>query len=328
MSQAEQVAAHRDSVRRLSEPGGPLSLGNPRATVRNPEWFSDPSTPLSGRRLLHSRLIDEYRADFAAVPRERKAVVLAGPPGAGKSTVLKHALGEDGDKYLRVDPDEFKAKLLREAIADGSYETKIKPDEVKALDASGDRYYPMDMAALVHEESSFLAMRLRTEAIANGENLIIDGVLSDPEYATDLGRTLARAGYDVEVIDVEIPYEASAQSISNRWEQDYTAALEGRHDLGGRWVPDEYAQYVFDGPDGRSRPEHAAENLAQTCPEVSRFRRYRGAAADQPRTLETDLHRSRPGAPLTPTPDPRAAKPVTRTRHTSIQPRHTTSRGD
>jgi len=303
-------------------------MDNPRTTLTNPEWFATPEDPTPSRLDLHDRLLAEYRASQPDVARDRRAIVLAGPPGAGKSTVLKQALGKSVDTYLRVDPDEFKAKLLRQAVADGSYESTIKPHEIKRLEAGGEKFFPMEMASLVHDESSLLAKRLRNEAISNGENLIIDGVLADPDKAAALGQMLARAGYDVEVIDVEIPYEASAQSIANRWEHDYVAALEGTDDLGGRWVPDEYARDVFDGPDGKSRPEHSAEHLAESCPEVSRFRRYRGAAADQPRNLETDLHRSRPGAPLTPTPDPHAAKPVTRTRHTSIHPRHTTSRGD
>src|SRR5699024_4005932 len=57
--------------------------------------------------------------------------------------------------------------LLREALADGSYEVWIKPDAVRDLEAQGERFFPLELAALVHEESSMLAAALREDLIAN-----------------------------------------------------------------------------------------------------------------------------------------------------------------
>lgn len=326
MSDAD-VVRHRVALARLSEPGGPLAPASPNATVRNHEWFDDAGDPLDERGRLHDRLMAEYLTAFPEVRQERRAVVLAGPPGAGKSSVLRQVLGDDVDTYLRVDADEFKARLLEQALDDGSFESAIKPAEVKALEAEGEQFFPMDLATLVHEESSMLASNLRDDAIARGDNLVIDGVLSDPDKAVALGRALAARGYQVEVIDVEVPYEVSLRSIEQRWEQDYVAAREGRSRLGGRDVPTSYVQGVFDGPDGRSKPEHAAERLAREVPEVHRFRRFSAPAADQPRTLDVDLHRATPGGDLVPTPGG-VRTSLSRVRHPHLGTRTTRSRGD
>lgn len=326
MSEAH-VARHRAALARLSEPGGPLAPGSRKATVRNREWFDDDGDPLDERGRLHDRLMEQYLAAFPDVRREHKAVVLAGPPGAGKSSVLRQVLGDEVDSYLRVDPDEFKARLLEQALDDGSYESAIKPAEVKALEAEGEQFFPMDLATLVHEESSMLASNLRDDAMMRGDNLVIDGVLWDADKAVGLGRALAARGYQVEVIDVEVPYEVSLRSIEQRWAQEYVAAREGRSRLGGRDVPTPYVQGVFDGPEGRSKPEHAAERLAREVPEVHRFRRFSAPAADQPRTLDVDLHRSTPGGDLVPTPGG-VRTSTSRVRHPHLAPRATRSRGD
>src|SRR5690606_30127203 len=121
--------------------------------------------------------------------------------------------------------------------------------------------------------------------------------------AVGLGARLDAAGYDVRVIDVEVPFELSESRIRSRWEHSYTNALEGGDSLGGRWVPSEYARDVFDGPDKKSKPEAAAQRLAQECPAVSRYRVFRTGPEQvtegraQP-NLEVDLSRSSRGAAL------------------------------
>jgi len=114
-SRDDAVAAHRETVRVLARPGGPLSPESPHASTHNPAWFTGAQTT-AVRDELHDRLIAEYRAAHSAARDERRAIVLAGPPGAGKSTVLTEVLGEDAPGWVRVDADEFKRALLREVI--------------------------------------------------------------------------------------------------------------------------------------------------------------------------------------------------------------------
>ncbi len=100
-------------------------------------------------------------------------------PGPGR-TRQSNVLGLDKDAWLVVDADKFKDKLLREAMNDGTYETFLKPDAVREREATGEPFFPLELAALVHEESSHLARLLRDEALREGTNVVIDSVLSNP----------------------------------------------------------------------------------------------------------------------------------------------------
>jgi hypothetical protein len=161
----DDVARHLQVVRDLAAPGRALAPNAPTATDRNPAWFRD----IAGRRItaparreLHGRLIDEARAAAPEVQSQRRALVLAGPPGAGKSTVLKSLLGDNMSSFLVIDADDFKRALLHQAEADGSYEGWIKPEAVSELEAAGERFFPLELASLVHEESPQLARYFKT----------------------------------------------------------------------------------------------------------------------------------------------------------------------
>ena len=132
------------------------------------------------------------------------------------------------------------------------------------------RLAPMELAALVHEESSYLAHRFRELAIARGENVVIDGVMANEGKALGLASQLAGAGYDIRVVDVEVPAELSRERILQRWVEQTVSG-----GLGGRWVPSEYRESVFDSPDGtRSRSDIAARSVAERNNAVSSYERY------------------------------------------------------
>lgn len=309
---SDVVAQHLEVVRRLSKPGGSLSVDAPTASVRNPDWFAavpgNPMAPTLSRDTTHRRLLDAERAKSRDIEPGRRALVLAGPPGAGKSTVLPQVLA-DRDSYLVIDADEFKRALLQEALNDGSYGSWLKPPEISDLERAGERFFPLELAALVHEESSQLAKQLRGEAIADGLNVVIDTVLSSEATALQLGEQLHVNGYNVHVVDVEVPFEISAARIHSRWVEAYTQALDTGQDLGGRWVPSEYARDVFAGADGSSKSETAARRLAHECDAVTRYQLFRTTAAQAAAekrpvpTLEADMIRRRPGTSLINQPD-------------------------
>lgn len=69
---------------------------------------------------------------------------------------------------MSVNPDDFKDELLVTALADGSYDSYLVPDEVRGLEAAGEKFYPRELAALVHNESSILARKAIRDALDRG----------------------------------------------------------------------------------------------------------------------------------------------------------------
>lgn len=271
---SDDIQRHVDVVRALAKPGAALGLDAPTSSMANPRWWVD-GEPTPSRERLHRAIQEQVRGAAPDVLQERRALVLAGPPGAGKGGVKADVLGNALETYRNIDADEFKAALLDAADRDGSFDEWLKPDAVRDLEAEGEKFFPLELASLVHEESSYLAKAFRARAIAAGDNIIVDAVLAVEGSAIALGDQLAQAGYMVQVVDVEVPFVLSEQRIRSRWEKEYMAALEGRGELGGRWVPSEYTRDVFDGPEGHSKPEHTARLLAEQCPAVADYRVYR-----------------------------------------------------
>lgn len=236
----------------------------------------------------------------------KRAILLAGPPGAGKSTARASVLGAASHEFVTIDADEFKSRLLSESVADGSYESWIKPAAVRERESAGERFHPMELSSLVHTESADLADRLRRRAVSQGRDVVIDTVLSSDTKARQIMGELERAGYDVQVIDVEVPREVSEERIRTRWREGNERAEKG-DGLGGRWVPSEFGAWVYGEPGGGSRPEANARMVAEESPAVSRYRVYRKTAEQEladpraPATLETDMSRASRGGPLVPT---------------------------
>lgn len=308
MADSEVIEQHRQSVSDLSAPGKALARDSANVTVRNPAWFTEvePGTwvATAERQQLHDRLKNEFLAAVPEIRSDRRALILAGPPGAGKSTLLGQVLESNLAHYIVIDSDEFKEALLRVAQDDGSYESWIKPQTVKDLENQGEEFFPMDLATLVHEESSILAAQLRSDCIELGFNLVVDKVLSSLKPAQELVRELDAARYSVQIIEAYVPLEVSEQRITERWEESHEASLDGEDDLGARWVPYEFARDVFQGPGDKSKPEAVAQQLADECPAVRRYRVYRttGELRDDGSQgygrLTKDFRRAERGAPL------------------------------
>lgn len=302
---AAEALRHMDLIRELSKPGHALSARAATASVNNRDWWCN-GKPTLKRDRLHRRLIKEAHSGIKELEHDRVAIVLAGPPGAGKTTLLHKLLGMGRNRFLTIDADDFKRLLLDEAIRDGSYEEWLKPDLIRQHEAKGEKFFPLELAALVHEESSYLAQELRKLALRAGDNIIIDTVLSSESVAISLGQELQSSHYTIDLVNVEVTYEISEKRIRSRWEKAYSDALKGADPLGGRWVPSEYAHNLFDDPQGTTKSERAAQALAKSCPAVLRYRVFRPADED-PSTpgelpiADVDMSRTSKDSPLKPT---------------------------
>ena len=94
------------------------------------------------RERLHRAIQAEVRDAAPDVLQERRALVLAGPPGAGKGGVKADVLGDALETYRNIDADEFKAALLAAADRDGSFEGWLKPEAVRDLETQGEQFFP------------------------------------------------------------------------------------------------------------------------------------------------------------------------------------------
>jgi len=304
----EQAAVHRAHLERLGADGGPLTAHSPHATSQNPQWFNvRRGTPLDVRRQLHTEILARFTDTHPEVRKDRKAIVLAGPPGAGKSTA-QHALIKETrtqpEHWLAINADDFKDELLEQARQDGSYDSYLVPDEVRELEAAGEKFYPRELAALVHNESSILSKKATNEAVKRGDNVIIDGTLGNEKQARMLLDKLTAAGYDVMVADVETTQAVSEARTMGRWERGYLDAENGTADgldakLGGRWVPQSFPASLFTTPeDKESRCAANAAAVAADYGCVSEYVVYRVADQHSGPVLESKQGRTKPNGPL------------------------------
>ncbi|MCX8455118.1 zeta toxin family protein [Paenarthrobacter ureafaciens] len=308
MTTDDQAAGHRAHLERLCAEGGPLTAHSRHATTQNPEWFNvKRQQPRQERRALHNEILADFVASRPEVLRNRKAIVLAGPPGAGKSTAqnaLIAATRTRPENWLPINPDDFKDELLLKAREDGSYAGYLIPDEVRELEAAGERFYPRELAALVHNESAILAKKAIRDAIDRGDNIIIDGTLSGEKNARAQLEALQAAGYDVKVADVETTQTVSEARILARWERGYLDAEEGlatgrEAELGGRWVPRSFSAGLF--TTAGAADSVCAANALMVATDygcVSEYLVYRVADKDSAPELEQTQGRARPDGTL------------------------------
>ncbi|VEG27151.1 zeta toxin family protein [Actinomyces howellii] len=273
--------------------GDPLRADAPTATINNPRWFSHANgmlVPRHARSRLHQRLAAEITsAGQPAPPGARPvAILLAGPPGSGKSTSIDDVFSR-GDRAITggltrseftvIDADSIKGRLIDVARADGSLEAEIKPAAVRALEAHGEHFHDLDLSSLVHEESSMIARLARSDAIAQRKNILLDQVCSSPTKTADVVSQLDAAGYSVRVVEIHATREFSLESTFGR----YVAAAA--QDGSARRVPTEVVESVFN-PDGSSRPREAIESLVACRPsKVSEYRRYEARVLARPPVL-------------------------------------------
>lgn len=266
----DEYLDHFWQLRALSRPGQPLSAFSPAATMNRPENFGlykKKPVPTNERRELHAQLLRRFSAD---VVEGRQALVMAGPPGAGKSTLRDLYLGEGRADYLVIDPDEFKRALIRDAMGpDDDLPYSLIPRELKEHVESGAPFAPMDFAGLVHRESSYVAQRLQSEAIKQGKNVVLDQMLASRPQAEDLGRQLEKRGYTVRVFSAEASRPAVEQGILERYRRDRLRP----DSMGGRAIPSDTLEHAYgDGDQKFSRSYAAAMALAESSGNVVELR--------------------------------------------------------
>ena len=61
-------------------------------------------------------------------------------------------------RWRIINSDDFKDLILQAALQDGTYD-QLVPAELGELERAGERFWPRELAAIVHEEAAILVER-------------------------------------------------------------------------------------------------------------------------------------------------------------------------
>ena len=153
--------------------------------------------------------------DTRAIAGQRPvAVLLIGPPGAGKSSAGQPIIDSLGVKFALVNNDDVKTVL---------------PE------------YRGWNAAMVHEESAMIVEDMvLPQAIYDQKNVVVDGVGNSSKKMIELANKMHMNGYDVNVVHVTIPTE---QTVARAWGRFAGSAFKHHHAEPGRYVPIDYVAH-------------------------------------------------------------------------------------
>ncbi|WP_425389273.1 zeta toxin family protein [Dermabacter hominis] len=159
------------------------------------------------------------------------------------------------------------------------------------LEQQGHRFFPLELASLVHTESTRIATNTFTHAIKAGLDVIIDSFGANEKSIHSRLIALQEAGYTVELIDVECPHKVSEKAIFQQWSQGRKKSLQSPDaplDLGEHWVPSVTLDPLFPSK-GPSVPEAVTKCLAAEFTNIIAYQLWRRTSAAQAPSLEADL---------------------------------------
>jgi len=156
------------------------------------------------RKELHNKIIKNFLSKTQKATGKPVAVITGGGSGSGKSTVIKHMMGQGGlgKDLVHVDADEIKKHIpeYQEGVA--------KKDE--------------KTAAFVHDESSHVTSEMINQSVKDGKNFLYDSTFSNTAKFEKLIGHLKSNGYHVHIVYADLPPEEAEKRATQR------AAKSGR----------------------------------------------------------------------------------------------------
>ena len=132
-----------------------------------------------------------------------KAVILAGAPGAGKSSIVGDIISSLGLKVLNID-DDFITNLKASGVS----------LDLKKADAEG-----RSKAAVAMQQAQKSYQQKLAKDIEDRENIVIDGTAASFKKTEQLKNTLEDVGYDVFMVYVYSSLEKSLSKNQDRFER-------------------------------------------------------------------------------------------------------------
>ncbi|MFJ2621486.1 zeta toxin family protein [Glutamicibacter sp. NPDC087344] len=224
-----ELVAVEYELHSMTQPGGILHRDSSIATFHV-------GKPMASSRVRPFRLLlDEAMTDFEGDISEDgrgEIVFTAGPPGAGKSTMVRESeVGAPG--WRVIDPDAIKVKLLTQIIEMEPYANLL----ARTL-SDGHPLMVNELSSLVHNESVLLADRLIERCLEAHENIVIEGTFSWGGLPKRYLRLLNQYDYHaVTLIDVELDQESALNRTYSRWANGRMLAIQENTIQGGRYTP-------------------------------------------------------------------------------------------
>jgi hypothetical protein len=176
------------------------------------------------RKAVHERIIGALLNPKAATKEGERplAVLTLGPPGAGKTTVMnREAVNFKGREFTAINPDDVKEKLPG---------------------------YEGWNAGALHEESTDVANRfLMPKALEARHNIIYDSTGTRYDKMSRIVEGFEKAGYDVYLINVELPAHKAVGRAWDRFEHNAFGEVDESRPP-GRYVPLEYVTHIGSKP--------------------------------------------------------------------------------
>jgi hypothetical protein len=172
----------------------------------------------AGRNQQLGELIAEVFQRAGPVPREHRAVIAGGPPGADKAAALDQ-LGVSRPQFLTISVGDVLTRMAARGLIP---EVAGRP--------------PLAGAPLVHAEAQHVAKRIGLVALNDGWNVVLDVTLASRTSAESWTYALRFADYFVTAVYAALTPEESVRRAAAAYQHDEDEYQQGRG-YGGRPVP-------------------------------------------------------------------------------------------
>ncbi|WP_173107211.1 zeta toxin family protein [Bacillus sp. KH172YL63] len=163
------------------------------------EIFHNGQTYHVDRSHLHEIWLDHILNDHPHTQHSKRAILLGGGAGVGKSQAIIKALPVD--EFVKINPDTFKEMMPE-------YQALISQINPVA-------------AGFVHTESREIAHQLFVAAITNKLSIVYDSTLSYLPHAKEIITTLRNNSYEINLIMVDADTDVALERAKARWEEEY-----------------------------------------------------------------------------------------------------------